>query len=51
MGAHRGSGAQAKVRAAALPLSSPPHRVSNLESDTRLQAWDDFVVETCGVEG
>lgn len=33
------------------PLPSPPHRVSNLESDTRLKAWDDLVVETGGVEG
>ena len=30
---------------------SPPHRVSNLESHTRLEAWDDLVVETSGVEG
>lgn len=30
---------------------SPPHRVSDLESYTRLETWDDLVVETGGVEG
>lgn len=52
-GAHTRSGAQARVRAeASAPAQpSPPHRVSNLESDTRLEARDDLVVETGGVEG
>lgn len=51
-GAHRRSGGQAGVKAAASAPAqlSPPHRVSNLESDTRLEAWDDLVVETGGVE-
>lgn len=52
-GAHRRSGAKARVRAeASAPAQpSPPHRVSNLESDTRLEPRDDLVVETGGVEG
>lgn len=33
------------------PLPRPPYRVSNLESNTRLKAWDDLVVETSGIEG
>lgn len=30
---------------------SPPHRVSNLEAHTRLEAWNDLVVEAGGIEG
>lgn len=36
---------------ASVSVPSPPHRVSNLEAHTRLEAWDDLVVEAGGIKG
>lgn len=51
MPGRKGRGAHRRSGGTGLAQLSPPHRVSNLESDTRLEAWNDLVVETGGVEG
>jgi hypothetical protein len=43
-------GPRSRLELQVLPLPSPPHRVSNLESYTRLEAWDDLIVEAGGIE-